>query len=138
MVVGADRQLESLRAENISDGVLFKMRDDPRVTRVGRCCAGSPSTSCPSCSTCWAARCRWSARDRRCPPRSPATTPRCSRRLLVKPGLTGLWQVSGRSDLPWDESVRLDLRYVENWSLAMDLLILAKTVRAVLGSSGAY
>ena len=60
------------------------------------------------------------------------------RRLVVKPGMTGLWQVSGRSNLTWEESVRLDLRYVENWSLAMDLLILAKTVRAVLGSSGAY
>ena len=61
-----------------------------------------------------------------------------SRRLLVKPGLTGLWQISGRSDLPWEEAVRLDLRYVENWSLAMDLLILVKTVRAVVTSSGAY
>ena len=61
-----------------------------------------------------------------------------SRRLLVKPGLTGLWQISGRSDLPWEESVRLDLRYVENWSLALDLLILWKTGRAVLSRSGAY
>ncbi len=60
------------------------------------------------------------------------------RRLLVKPGLTGLWQISGRSDLPWDEAVRLDLRYVENWSLATDLLILWKTGRAVLSRSGAY
>ena len=61
-----------------------------------------------------------------------------SRRLLVKPGLTGLWQISGRSDLSWEESVRLDLRYVENWSLAMDALILWKTGRAVLSRSGAY
>jgi lipopolysaccharide/colanic/teichoic acid biosynthesis glycosyltransferase len=61
-----------------------------------------------------------------------------SRRLLVKPGLTGLWQISGRSDLPWEEAVRLDLRYVENWSLALDASILWKTGRAVLGSSGAY
>jgi len=60
------------------------------------------------------------------------------RRLRVKPGLTGLWQVSGRSDLSWEESVRLDLRYVDNWSVAMDLTILWKTARAVLGSSGAY
>jgi len=60
------------------------------------------------------------------------------RRLLVKPGLTGLWQISGRSDLSWEESVRLDLRYVENWSLALDLLILWKTGRAVLSRSGAY
>ena len=56
----------------------------------------------------------------------------------MKPGLTGLWQVSGRSDLPWEEAVRLDLRYVENWSLATDLLILWKTGRAVLSRSGAY
>ena len=60
------------------------------------------------------------------------------RRFLVKPGLTGLWQVSGRSDLSWDDSVRIDVRYVENWSLAYDLMILAKTVRAVLWGFGAY
>jgi lipopolysaccharide/colanic/teichoic acid biosynthesis glycosyltransferase len=61
-----------------------------------------------------------------------------SRRLLVKPGLTGLWQISGRSDLSWEESVRLDLRYVENWTLALDLLILWKTASAVFRSRGAY
>lgn len=60
------------------------------------------------------------------------------RRLLVKPGMTGLWQVSGRSDLTWEESVRLDLRYVENWSLIMDLQILWKTWSAVVGGEGAY
>jgi lipopolysaccharide/colanic/teichoic acid biosynthesis glycosyltransferase len=60
------------------------------------------------------------------------------RRLLVKPGLTGLWQISGRSDLSWEESVRLDLRYVENWSLALDVQILWKTARAVISASGAY
>jgi lipopolysaccharide/colanic/teichoic acid biosynthesis glycosyltransferase len=60
------------------------------------------------------------------------------RRLVVKPGLTGLWQVSGRSDLSWDESVRLDLRYVENWSLALDLQILWKTISVLLRGSGAY
>ena len=60
------------------------------------------------------------------------------RRLLVKPGLTGLWQISGRSDLSWDESINLDLRYVENWSPFLDILILAKTLHAVTRSSGAY
>ena len=60
------------------------------------------------------------------------------RRLLVKPGITGLWQVSGRSDLAWDESVRLDLAYVDNWSMVSDLLIIAKTVVAVLRHEGAY
>jgi lipopolysaccharide/colanic/teichoic acid biosynthesis glycosyltransferase len=60
------------------------------------------------------------------------------RRLLVKPGVTGLWQVSGRSDLSWEETVRLDLSYVENWSMVGDLLIIAKTLKAVTGSDGAY
>jgi lipopolysaccharide/colanic/teichoic acid biosynthesis glycosyltransferase len=61
-----------------------------------------------------------------------------SRRLLVKPGITGLWQVSGRSDLPWDETVRLDLRYVEDWSLGLDLTLLARTAVTVLRRSGSY
>ena len=60
------------------------------------------------------------------------------RRLVVKPGMTGLWQVSGRSDLTWEDSVRLDLRYVENWSLMLDLQILWKTLSAVVRGSGAY
>ena len=60
------------------------------------------------------------------------------RRLLVRPGMTGLWQISGRSDLTWQESVSLDLRYVENWSLTIDLFILWKTARAVLTGTGAY
>src|SRR6185312_1719098 len=60
------------------------------------------------------------------------------RRLLVKPGLTGLWQISGRSDLDWEESIRLDLRYVEQWSLALDALIVWKTVFAVVKHRGAY
>jgi exopolysaccharide biosynthesis polyprenyl glycosylphosphotransferase len=138
MVVGADRNLESLRAENISDGVLFKMREDPRVTRVGRVLRRLSIDELPQLLNVLGGS--MSLVGPR--PPLPAEVARYDapvhRRLLVKPGLTGLWQVSGRSDLPWDEAVRLDLRYVENWSLTMDLLILAKTVRAVLGSSGAY
>ena len=64
--------------------------------------------------------------------------PDMHRRLLVKPGITGLWQVSGRSDLSWEEAVELDVRYVDNWSLGLDLAILVRTVRAVLRSPGAY
>jgi lipopolysaccharide/colanic/teichoic acid biosynthesis glycosyltransferase len=60
------------------------------------------------------------------------------RRLLVKPGMTGLWQVSGRSDLSWEESVRLDLRYVENWTIALDAEILVRTVHAMVRGDGAY
>jgi lipopolysaccharide/colanic/teichoic acid biosynthesis glycosyltransferase len=61
-----------------------------------------------------------------------------NRRLLTKPGITGLWQVSGRSNLSWDESVKIDLYYVENWSITGDLVILLKTVRAVVAKNGAY
>ena len=60
------------------------------------------------------------------------------RRLYIKPGITGLWQVSGRSDLPWDESVRLDLRYVENWSIMSDLTIMWRTAQTMLAPKGAY
>ena len=60
------------------------------------------------------------------------------RRLLVRPGMTGLWQVSGRSELSWNEAVRLDLYYVDNWSLLMDLIVLGKTVPAVVSGRGAY
>ena len=60
------------------------------------------------------------------------------RRLRVRPGITGLWQISGRSDLSWDETIRLDLYYIDNWSPLQDLSILTKTVQAVLSSRGAY
>ncbi len=80
-----------------------------------------------------------SARGQRCPRRPPATPiSACGAELVVKPGITGLWQVNGRSDLAWDEAVRLDLRYVENWSLALDLQILWKTWSAVVRGHGAY
>jgi lipopolysaccharide/colanic/teichoic acid biosynthesis glycosyltransferase len=67
-----------------------------------------------------------------------AYTPDIKRRLLVKPGLTGLWQVSGRSDLPWEEAVRLDLGYVDNWSMSLDVSILLRTGSAVVRGTGAY
>ena len=78
------------------------------------------------------------ARYRAFSPASYPTDAEIDRRLRVKPGLTGLWQVSGRSDLPWDESLRLDLRYVDNWSMFLDLQILWRTVRAVIRGTGAY
>ncbi len=71
-------------------------------------------------------------------PEEVAGYSRDAQRKLVKPGMTGLWQISGRSDLSWEESVRLDLRYVENWSLALDALIVWKTIGAVLRGAGAY
>jgi exopolysaccharide biosynthesis polyprenyl glycosylphosphotransferase len=138
MVVDAEQRKADLAALNEGAGALFKMRRDPRVTRVGvwlrrysldelpqlfNVLVGSMSLVGPR-------------------PALPAETARYGdhmrRRLAVKPGITGLWQINGRSDLPWDEAVRLDLRYVENWSFALDLQILWKTWSAVFRGSGAY
>jgi exopolysaccharide biosynthesis polyprenyl glycosylphosphotransferase len=138
MVADADRQLEQLEQDNISDGLLFKIRSDPRITPVGRWLRRLSLDELPQLFNILGGS--MSLVGPRPPlPREVANyDSQVSRRLLVKPGLTGLWQISGRSDLPWEESVRLDLRYVENWSLALDLLILWKTGRAVLSRNGAY
>ncbi|MGY1708513.1 sugar transferase [Geodermatophilus sp. SYSU D00758] len=138
MVVDADRQVEALAGQNISDGLLFKMRVDPRVTPVGRWLRRFSLDELPQLFNVLAGSMSLVGPRPPLPGEVARYDTSVSRRLLVKPGLTGLWQISGRSDLPWEEAVRLDLRYVENWSLALDLLILAKTVRAVLASSGAY
>ena len=138
MVVDADRQVDALKAQNISDGLLFKMRVDPRVTPVGRVLRRLSLDELPQLFNILGGSMSLVGPRPPLPGEVARYDTSVSRRLLVKPGLTGLWQISGRSDLPWEESVRLDLRYVENWSLAMDLLILAKTVRAVLSRSGAY
>jgi exopolysaccharide biosynthesis polyprenyl glycosylphosphotransferase len=138
MVEDADRQLEALRANNISDGLLFKMRTDPRVTPVGRWLRRLSLDELPQLFNVLGGSMSLVGPRPPLPGEVAQYDPSVSRRLLVKPGLTGLWQISGRSDLSWEESVRLDLRYVENWSLALDLLILWKTVSAVIRSRGAY
>jgi exopolysaccharide biosynthesis polyprenyl glycosylphosphotransferase len=138
MVVDADRQVDALREANISDGLLFKMRVDPRVTPVGRVLRRLSLDELPQLLNVLAGSMSLVGPRPPLPGEVARYDTSVRRRLLVKPGLTGLWQISGRSDLSWDESVRLDLRYVENWSLAMDLLILVKTARAVLSRSGAY
>jgi exopolysaccharide biosynthesis polyprenyl glycosylphosphotransferase len=138
MVVDADQQVAGLSDGNDADGLLFKMRADPRITPVGRWLRRLSLDELPQLIN--VLRGDMSLVGPRPPlPREVAQyDTSVSRRLLVKPGLTGLWQISGRSDLPWEEAVRLDLRYVENWSLAMDAAILWKTARAVATASGAY
>lgn len=139
MVDGADSMLDQLAEFNESDGgVLFKMRSDPRITPVGRFLRKYSLDELPQFINVF-------TRDMSVVgPRPPLANEVRSyddyakRRLLVRPGITGLWQVSGRSDLSWEDSVRLDLFYVENWSMISDLLIAIKTVRAVLSHSGAY
>ena len=139
MVQDADKKVEDLLAQNDSEGgVLFKMRDDPRVTTVGKFMRRFSIDELPQFFN--VLRREMSVVGPRPPLRREVETydGDVRRRLLVKPGITGLWQVSGRSDLSWEETVRLDLSYVENWSMVGDLLIIAKTVKAVAGSDGAY
>ena len=138
MVDGAEDLLDELFEQNETDGALFKIRDDPRVTRVGRWMRKYSLDELPQL---WnVVRGDMSLVGPR--PPLPSEVDKYEeithRRLMVKPGITGLWQVSGRSDLSWEESVRLDLYYVENWSPLLDVIILAKTVKAVVASRGAY
>ncbi|GAA3443673.1 sugar transferase [Planomonospora venezuelensis] len=138
MVVDAERLKTQLQGENEFDDVLFKIRNDPRVTRVGAFLRRYSLDELPQLLN--VVRGEMSLVGPR--PPLPAEVEQYGadvrRRLVVKPGMTGLWQVSGRSDLSWEESVRLDLRYVENWSLFLDLQILWKTWSAVVSGEGAY
>ena len=139
MVVDAEKRLAELRAQNEFDGVLFKIRKDPRITRGRRAAAQVVAgRAAAAASTCCSARCRWSGPRPALPDEAARYADHVRRRLVVKPGLTGMWQVNGRSDLSWDETVRLDLRYVENWSFALDLQILWKTFSVIFRGSGAY
>ncbi|MGA4844221.1 sugar transferase [Streptomyces sp. G45] len=138
MVVGADRARAELAELNEGAGLLFKMRRDPRVTRVGAVLRRYSLDELPQLFNVLTGSMSLVGPRPPLPEESAAYGPDIRRRLLVKPGLTGLWQISGRSDLPWEEAVRLDLRYVEDWSLALDTVILWKTLRAVLYGQGAY
>lgn len=138
MRVDADRMLADLAAHNEHDGPLFKMKQDPRLTRIGTTIRKYSLDELPQLFNVVLASMSLVG------PRPPLQTEvdqyadHVHRRLLVKPGMTGLWQVSGRADLEWDEAVRLDLYYVENWSVALDFMILWKTLFAVAKGSGAY
>jgi exopolysaccharide biosynthesis polyprenyl glycosylphosphotransferase len=138
MVVDAEKLLVDINERNETDGLLFKMKDDPRITKVGRALRKYSIDEVPQL---WnAVRGEMSLVGPRPPLPSEVALYEAdtNRRLLVKPGLTGLWQVSGRSDLSWEETVRLDLYYVDHWTPIMDIVIVGKTFSAVLRSSGAY
>jgi exopolysaccharide biosynthesis polyprenyl glycosylphosphotransferase len=129
-------ELDSLNER--SEGLLFKVRDDPRITRFGKFLRTFSLDELPQLVNVVSGQMSLVGPRPPLPSEVALYDDDVRRRLLVKPGLTGLWQISGRSDLTWDESVRLDLRYVENWSLSLDLLILCKTALVVARSSGAY
>ncbi|XAS70335.1 sugar transferase [Micrococcaceae bacterium Sec5.1] len=138
MVVDAEARLEELRGKDQGAGVLFKMREDPRITKCGRWMRKYSLDELPQFWNVLAGNMSLVG------PRPPLLREvsgyerHTHRRLLIKPGITGLWQINGRSDLPWDEAVRLDLYYVENWSIAGDLMIMWRTFRAMIQPSGAY
>ncbi|MGW1749461.1 sugar transferase [Streptomyces sp. NPDC002092] len=138
MVVDAHRARAELADQNEGAGLLFKVRHDPRVTRVGGVLRRYSIDELPQLFNVLTGSMSLVGPRPPLPEECAAYDPDIRRRLLVKPGLTGLWQISGRSDLPWEEAVRLDLRYVEDWSLALDTVILWKTMRAVLHGQGAY
>lgn len=139
MVVDADKQLANLAHLNESEGgMLFKIRQDPRVTPLGRFLRRYSIDELPQFFNVLGGSMSVVGPRPPLPREADRYDLRTRRRLLVRPGITGLWQVSGRSDLSWEDSVRLDLSYVENWSMAGDLVIALSTVKAVLGSSGAY
>lgn len=138
MVETAESELVGLMAHNEGAGLLFKLRSDPRVTGVGTWLRRLSLDELPQLWNVFRGDMSLVGPRPPLPSEVAAYEESVHRRLYVKPGLTGLWQVSGRSDLSWKESVRLDLYYVENWSLAGDVLIMLQTIRVLLKPQGAY
>ena len=138
MVVDAEQRKKELLASNDTDGVLFKLHNDPRVTAMGTHLRRWSIDELPQLLNVFLGDMSLVGPRPALPDEAEKYAEHVHRRLVVKPGITGLWQVNGRSDLTWDESVRLDLRYVENWSFALDLQILWKTISTLLRGSGAY
>jgi exopolysaccharide biosynthesis polyprenyl glycosylphosphotransferase len=135
---GAEGERDALLHLNEHDGPLFKMRSDPRVTPVGRRLRRHSLDELPQLWNVVTGSMSLVGPRPPLPAEAARFPEDVQRRLLVKPGITGLWQVSGRADLSWEETVRLDLYYVENWSVTMDATLLWKTVATVLRGAGAY
>jgi exopolysaccharide biosynthesis polyprenyl glycosylphosphotransferase len=138
MVADAEMRRGELLAEDEGAGPLFKVKSDPRVTRVGAVLRRFSIDELPQFFN--VLRGDMSIVGPRPPLPAEVTSydGTVYRRLYIKPGITGLWQISGRSDLSWDDSVRLDLRYVENWSIATDLMIMWRTAHVMVHHKGAY
>jgi lipopolysaccharide/colanic/teichoic acid biosynthesis glycosyltransferase len=137
MVVDAEDRLAELREQNEADGPLFKMANDPRVTRVGRLLRVTSLDELPQLWNVLRGDMSLVGPRPALPHETEEWDALLTQRLRVKPGITGMWQVSGRSDTSFEDYTRLDLYYVDNWSLATDLAILAKTIPVVLLRRGA-
>lgn len=138
MVADADSLIDTLDEHNEKDDVLFKMRRDPRVTPVGAILRRLSLDELPQLLNVLGGSMSLVGPRPPLPREVEQYETDVRRRLRVRPGITGLWQVSGRSDLSWEDSVRLDLRYVENWTVGLDVSILWRTASAVVGGRGAY
>jgi exopolysaccharide biosynthesis polyprenyl glycosylphosphotransferase len=138
MVVDAESRRVDLDANNEADGPLFKLRDDPRVTPLGRWLRRHSVDELPQLVNVLIGQMSLVGPRPMLPAEADDLSDRAGRRMLVKPGITGLWQVSGRSEANWDDTMRLDLYYVENWSLSLDLVIILRTVLAVVQGRGAF
>jgi exopolysaccharide biosynthesis polyprenyl glycosylphosphotransferase len=133
-----DAELAALRAANEGAGPLFKLKADPRVTRVGRFLRRHSIDELPQFWNVLIGDMSIVGPRPPLPHEVTSYDGTVYRRLYIKPGITGPWQVSGRSDLSWDDSVRLDLRYVENWSVMNDLMIMWRTAKVMIDPKGAY
>ena len=138
MVHGADQMVDLLRERNEADGPLFKLRDDPRVTRVGRWLRRWSLDELPQLLNVLKGDMSLVGPRPPLPDEVRQYEEWHFDRLQVRPGITGLWQIKGRSDVSFNEYVTLDLFYIENWSLAYDLYIVLHTLRAVFSRRGAY
>jgi len=138
MVPGAEHMVIDLRDSNEADGPLFKMQDDPRVTSAGRILRSLSVDEIPQLWNVLRGEMSLVGPRPALPSEVEQWGPEVHQRLHVKPGVTGMWQVSGRSNASFEEYVRLDLYYVDNWSLWTDIAILAKTLPSVLLRRGAY
>lgn len=138
MSLTAEAHRDALSAQNQADGPLFKIHDDPRITRVGRVLRRYSVDELPQLVNVLLGQMSLVGPRPPLPSEASAYEPPVQRRQSVKPGLTGLWQVSGRSNLSWEEGVRLDLSYVDNWTLVQDFQILRRTAAAVIRHVGAY
>ncbi|WP_424211701.1 sugar transferase [Streptomyces sp. BI20] len=138
MVVDADRRKAELAASNENDGLMFKMRRDPRVTRIGRVLRRTSMDELPQLLNVLTGHMSLVGPRPPLPEEVERYDEVERRRLTVRPGMTGLWQISGRSDLSWDETIQLDLQYVDNWSFTSDVDVMGRTLRAVVDGRGAY
>lgn len=137
MRVAADAELTALLArQGTADRPLFKVADDPRITRIGQFLRRTSLDELPQLFNVLQGTMSLVGPRPQVPAEVELYDDVASRRLLTKPGITGLWQVSGRSSLSWEEALRFDLFYVENWSLSMDIRILLKTLRVVIAQDG--